>query len=126
MPEIIIRKKAPYPVFGGSLPSQKGGRRVTVLAGVDQDGGWHAEVDDTGEERLSNEPILFVPFGGVDYALNKRDLKEMIAGMRERHLKWREEQAPRPDLTAALKEFCAAIIHYQKGRQRFFFKEGIK
>ena len=119
MAEIIIKGKPPYPVFGGSLPSQRDGRRVNVLAGVDQDGVWHVEKEDTGAEQGNAEPILFVPFGGVDYALTMDDLKEMMAGMRESHNKWRDEQAPTPDLTEAWKEFYAAVLHYQKGRTRF-------
>lgn len=124
MTELIVRKKF-YPVFGGSLPSTRGGRRSTVLAGVDQDGGWSIDSEDVGNEYGSNEPILFVPFGAIDYALTKKDLKEMMAGMRERHNTWRERQAPTPDMTKRLKEFCEIIVNRAKGRQQFYFKEGI-
>lgn len=120
MTEIIIRKPRSYPVFAGSLPSTKGGRRSTVLAGVDQDGRWDIQKEDMGPENGLDEPILFVPFGAVDYALSISDLKEMLGGMREKHLKWREQQAPVPDLSTALKEFYSALLHYQKGRQQFY------
>ena len=119
MPEIITRGKAPFPVFGGSIPSQKGGRRVNVIAGVDQDGDWHVEKEDAGPELTTDLPILFVPFGGIDYALTMGDLKEMMAGMRESHQRWREKQAPTPDLTKAWKNFAARVLHAQKGRKRF-------
>jgi len=122
--EIVIRKKS-YPVFGGSLPSTRGGRRSIVLAGIDQDGKWSIQKEDVGAEHGSNEPILFVPFGAIDYALTKEDLKEMMAGMRERHNKWREQQAPTPDMTKRLKEFCEIIVDRAKGKQQFYFKEGM-
>jgi hypothetical protein len=101
-------------VFGGSLPSKKDGRRVNVLAGIDPDGNWHIEKEDTGPEHGNTDPILFVPFGGIDYALTMDDLKEMMAGMRERHVKWREQRPPTPDLTAAWKEFYSAVRDYQR------------
>ena len=66
-----------------------------------------------------------MPFGGIDYALSKEDLKEMLAGMREKHLRWRENQPPPPDFTTRLKEFYAALIHWQRGRQQFYIKEGL-
>lgn len=126
MTEIIIRPKRPFPVFAGSIPSQTGGRRVNVLASIDQDGKWHIEKEDLGLERdLPNEPVLFVPFGGIDYALSKEDVKEMLAGMRERHQAWRDNQPPPPNFTKALKEHYAALLHWQKGRQQFYIKEGV-
>ena len=125
MVEIIIRGPRTYPVFGGSLPSTRGGRRSLVLAGVDPDGNWNIDSEDVGEEHGNNEPILFVPFGAIDYALNKEDLKEMMAGMRERHNEWRERQPPPPDLTKALKDFCQIIVDRDKGKRQFFLKEGM-
>lgn len=123
MTEIIIRPKRPFPVFAGSIPSQRGGRRVNVLASIDQDGKWHIEKEDLGVE-VADEPVLFVPFGGIDYALTKDDVKEMLAGMRERHQRWRENQPDPPDFTKALKDYYAALLHWQKGRQQFYIKEG--
>lgn len=125
MPEIIIRPSRSYPVFGGVLPSQNGGRRSLILASVSQDGKWNAETEDLGPENACDQPILFVPFMGVDYALTKGDLKEMLAGMRERHQKWRDERPPPPDFTKALKEFCEIILSRARGRQQFYFREGI-
>lgn len=121
----IISKPHFYPVFGGSLPSTKGGRRSVVLAGVDQDGAWNIDSEDAGSEHGSNEPILFVPFGVVDYALTKDDLKEMMAGMRERYKKKRADQPPPPDMTKAVKDFCQIIVDRAKGKQQFYFKEGM-
>ena len=123
MTGIIVRKRDPYPVFAGSLPSKTGGRRSLVLAGVDQDGTWDVQKEDLGAEKDSNEPVLFVPFGAVDYALSMRDLKEMVAGMRDRHLAWRDRQAPTPDLTLAFKNFAQLILDRANGRKQFFFKE---
>lgn len=125
MPEIIIRKKPPFPVFGGSMPSQRDGRRVEVIAGVDQDGNWHVEKEDKGPEHGCDSPILFVPFGGIDYALTMGDLREMVAGMRESHQRWRDKQPPVPDLTKAVKEFAAAILHRRNGRRQFYYEKGI-
>jgi len=125
MPELITRKRAPYPVFAGSMPSTRDGRRENVIAGVDQDGGWHVEKEDTGPEIATDAPILFVPFGGIDYALTMGDLKEMMAGMRERHQRWRDRQKPTPDLTKAVKEFYSAILARRSGRKQFYFREGI-
>ncbi|TET14952.1 MAG: hypothetical protein E3J81_05865 [Dehalococcoidia bacterium] len=125
MVEIINRKPRSYPVFGGSLPSTRGGRRSVVLAGVDQDGNWDIQSEDTGPEYGNDEPILFLPFGAIDYALSKDDLKEMLAGMRERHLSWRSQQPDLPDLTKAVKEFYSALLHYRDGRRQFSIKEGI-
>ena len=125
MTEIIIRKRNPYPVFAGSLPSKRGGRRSLVLAGVDADGEWDVQKQDLGAERDANEPILFVPFGAVDYALTMSDLKEMVAGMRDRHLAWRRRQPPTPDFTLALKNFAQAIIDRRNGRKQFYIKETI-
>ena len=126
MTELIVKKRPPYPVFAGSLPSKRDGRRENVLAGVNQDGIWHVEKEDTGPEYGNDAPILFVPFGGIDYALTMDDLKEMMAGMRESHDKWRTEQNPTPDLTAAWKEFYSAVLHYQKGRTRFGYTKEAK
>lgn len=122
----IFRGPQPYPVFAGSLPSQSGGRRVVVLGGVDPNGDWDIQKEDVGPEHGHNEPILFVPFGGVDYALTLADLKEMLAGMRERHQRWRDEQPPTPDMTAAVKDFCQAIVDRKNGRQQFYMKETIR
>lgn len=119
MPELIIRKRGAYPVFAGSMPSQRDGRRVNVIVGVDQEGDWSVEKEDVGPEVVTNAPILFIPFGGIDYALTMSDLKEMMAGMRESHQRWRDRQKPTPDLTKAVKEFAEAIIHYRNGRQQF-------
>lgn len=119
MTEVIIRKKAPFPVFGGSIPSQKGGRRVELIVSVDQDGNYHVDKEDAGAEALCETPILFIPFGGIDYALTRTDLKEVMAGMRESHQRWREKQAPIPDMTKAWKDFAARVLHAQKGRKRF-------
>jgi len=119
MTHIIIRQPRPYPVFAGSIPSRTGGRRNVVLGSIDQDGKWDIQKEDQGPEQGSNEPILFVPFGAVDYALTLEDLKEMVAGMRESHMNWRERQPPMPDMTLAVKEFCQAIIDRRNGRQQF-------
>jgi hypothetical protein len=116
---VIIGKPRTYPVFGGSLPSMKGGRRSVVLASVDPDGNYTIEKEDAGAEGSSG-PILFVPFGGIDYPMNKEDLKEMMAGMRERHNEWRERQAPVPDMTKRLKDFCEIIVNHAKGRKQFY------
>ncbi len=121
----IISKPRFYPVFGGSLPSTRGSRRSTVLAGVDQDGNWNIDSEDAGDEHGSNEPILFIPFGAIDYALTKEDVKEMMAGMRERHNEWREKQPPPPDLTKAVKDFCQIIVDRAKGKRQFYIKEGM-
>jgi len=121
----IINKPHFYPVFGGSLPSTRGGRRSVVLAGVDQDGCWNIESEDAGGEHGSNEPILFIPFGAIDYALNKEDIKEMMAGMRERHNEWRKRQPPPPDMTKAVKDFCQIIVDRAKGKKQFYIKEGM-
>jgi len=118
--EIINRKPRSYPVFGGSLPSMTGNKRVIVLAGVDPDGNWDIQREEVGPERGNNEPILFVPFGAVDYALTKEDLKEMMAGMRERYHKKRAEQPPTPDMTKQLKDFCEIIVNRAKGRTQFY------
>lgn len=126
MAELIFKRKRPYPVFGGSLPSRTGGRRTVVLGSISQDGEWEVEAEDQGAERGSDEPILFVPFGGIDYALNKADLKEMIAGMRERHQRWRDKQPPAPDFNKLVREWCEMLLDHYKGRQRFYFKETLK
>ncbi len=120
MVETIIGKPRSYPVFGGSLPSMRGNKRVIVLAGVDPDGNWDIQREEIGPEHGHNEPILFVPFGAIDYALSKEDLKEMMAGMRERHNQWRERQAPTPDMTKRLKDFCEIIVNRAKGRTQFY------
>lgn len=119
MTAIIIGKPKTYPVFAGSMPSQVGGRRNIVIGSVDPDGNWDIKKEDQGPERDCNEPILFVPFGGVDYALTVEDLKEMVAGMRERHQSWREKQAPTPDLTLAAKNFAQRILDSRNGRKQF-------
>lgn len=125
MTGLIVKKRAPYPFFAGSMPSTSGGRRVNVIAGVDADGSWNVEKEDVGAESVQNAPILFVPFGGVDYALTMGDLKEMMAGMRESHQKWRDKQPVR-DLTKDVKNFAEAIIHKRNGRKVYHMKEGIK
>ena len=124
MAESIVRRKRPFPVFGGSLPSRRGGRRVDVLASVDQDGDWHVEKEDQGAEGATDQPILFVPFGGIDYGLTMADLREMMAGMRESHQRWRDKQPPTPDLTKAWKEFAAYVLHHRNGRRQFYYKKG--
>ncbi len=125
MTEIICRPKAPFPLFGGSLPSTKGGRRVDVIVGVDQDGNYHVTKEDMGAEAATDAPILFVPFGGIDYSLTMGDLREMMDGMRESHQRWRDKQKPTPDLTKAWKNFAARVLHHQKGRKRFYYEKGI-
>ena len=110
-------------MFAGSLPSQRGGRRNVVLAGVNADGAWDIQKEDQGSEPGLQEPILFVPFGGVDYALSVDDLKEMLAGMREKHQAWRDRQAPVPDMTAAVMDFHQAILDRRNGRKQFYVKE---
>ncbi len=116
---IITSREKTYPVFAGSMPSGAGGRRNVVIGSVDQDGKWDIRKEDQGAERDSNEPILFVPFGGVDYALSLEDLKEMLAGMRERHLSWRAKRPPTPDMTLATKEFAQRILDRRNGRKQF-------
>ena len=116
---VIVGKPRSYPMFAGSLPSTKGGRRSLVLAGVDPDGNWDIQKEDAGAEYGNNAPILFVPFGGIDYGLTKGEVKEMLAGMNEKHQKWRDEQPPIPDLTKRMKEFYSVLLHYQKGRKHF-------
>lgn len=117
---VIIGKPRSYPVFGGSLPSMRGNKRVIVLAGVDPDGNWDIQREEVGPEHGCNEPILFVPFGAVDYALSKDDLKEMMAGMRERYHKKRAEQPAIPDMIKRLKDFCEIIVNRAKGRTQFY------
>ena len=92
---------------------------------MDQDGKWHVNKEDVGPEVTCDQPILFIPFGGIDYALTKSDLKEMMAGMRESHQKWRDKQPPTPDLTKAVKELAARVLHAQKGRKRFATGKGV-
>lgn len=125
MTEIIIKERRPYPVFAGSMPSRTGGKRTLVLAGVNQDGEWRVQSEDSGREDSTNQPILFVPFGAIDYALTMNDLKEMVAGMRERHERWRDRQPDPPDFTARLKEWAEILKSRLSGKQQFYFKEGI-
>jgi len=125
MVAIRIRPARPYPVFGGSIPSKRGGRRSLVLASIDQDGNYTTQVEDQGSEYGLEEPILFVPFGGIHYALTKDDLKEMIAGMRESHMRWRERQEPTPDFTARQQEWGEILQKRLSGRQHFYMKEGM-
>ena len=126
MTAIISRKPKSYPVFAGSMPSMRDGRRVIVLGGIDQDGQWDMQKEEVGPEHGCNAPILYVPFGGVDYALTMADVKEMLAGMRESHQSWRERQPPLPDLVLAVKQFAQAIIDRRNGRQQFYMKETIR
>lgn len=125
MAGIIIKPKRTYPVFAGELPSRAGGRRSVVLASIDQDGRWTTETEDIGAEQDTNQPILFIPFGGIDYALNKADVKEMLEGMRERHRKWREKQPPPPDWMKLLRGYVELVKHYRNGRQQFYMKAGV-
>lgn len=126
MSNLIFRKPPSYPLFAGSLPSMTGGRRVVVLAGIDQDGAVDIQKEDVGTEQNRQEPILYVPFGGVDYALTMADLKEMLAGMRERHQEWRARQPPTPDLTNRVKEFCQIIVDRRNGRKQYHMKETLR
>ena len=122
MAGVIIKKPRSYPVFGGSLPSTRGGRRSMVLAGVDQDGNWDIQKEDVGPEYGYDEPILYVPFGAIDVPLNMEDLKEMLAGMRESHKRWRDKQPVTPDLTKLTKEWAEKLVDVYSGRKRFFIK----
>lgn len=125
MAGIIIKPGRTYPVFGGSLPSRSGGRRTLVLSSISQDGEWKVEAEDQGPEEGTNDPILFVPFGAVDYALTKEDLREMVAGMRERHQRWREKQPPPPDFNKLVREWLEVLKARLRGRQQFYFERTI-
>lgn len=94
-----------------------------VLSSITQEGQWQVEAEDQGAE--GDEPILIIPFGGINYSLSMDDVKEMAAGMRERHLRWRDRQPPPPDFNARLKEWAEILKQRLSGKQQFYMGKGI-
>ncbi|HUT60020.1 MAG TPA: hypothetical protein VNA25_19415 [Phycisphaerae bacterium] len=115
----IISKGRRYPLFAGSIPSRRGGRRTLVLSSIDREGVCRTETEDLGAESGHDGPILIVPFCGIDFELNRNDLKEMVAGMRESHKKWRAKQPPPPDFNNILRLAVEIHKHRRNGRRQF-------
>lgn len=121
----IFRKERERPLWVIEGASEREGKRIIARHSIEPDGQWRGGSETVGNlaDERDGRPYFYLYFLGGEMAMNESDMKEVIAGMRERNKERIEREArPLPDLKRMrdqIREVQRYINEKRRGVTRF-------
>jgi len=119
-PHLIFKDADPTkkPVFFGEIASKTGGKRLFGSWGMDADGQWAGETEEMGN--LQDAPgFFYLPIFGGGLNMSRSDMREFVAGMRERREQQAKDRPPPPNLIERYRELHELRKRLLKGHMQF-------